>query len=130
MKINRPNILYDERGFFTELLRTTRLLKQISISEVKRGVIKGWHGHHHQMQWTFILKGSVNIVIKKNKKIIKHKVRNAIFGYLLKKKELHAYKVISNKILVLYLTTGFFSPKKDEFRVKITEKEIKKLNFK
>ena len=127
-KIN-PKLLKDKRGFFTELLRTKKLFKQISFSEVKKGVIKGWHGHHHQLQWTFILKGNLNILVKKKNKIKKIKVRNKIFGYLLKKKELHAYKVLSKNTLVLYLTSGFFSPKRDEYRIKMNSDEIKMLNF-
>ena len=67
---------------------------------------------------------------KKKNKIKKINVKNKIFGYLLKKKELHAYKVLSKKILVLYLTTGFFSPKKDEYRTKMTKRELEILNFK
>jgi dTDP-4-dehydrorhamnose 3,5-epimerase-like enzyme len=130
MKKKEPYLHKDKRGFFSELLRTTRLFKQISLSEVNKGVIKGWHGHHHQLQWTFILKGTANILIKKKNKIKKINVKNKIFGYLLKKKELHAYKVLSEKILVLYLTTGFFSPIKDEYRTKMTKRELEILNFK
>ena len=58
----------DERGFFREIIRATdeffaEGFGQCSHSLVHPGVVKAWHGHHRQTQWTYVACGLVRVVL-------------------------------------------------------------------
>ena len=130
LKIKKIKTNFDDRGFFQEILRTDQKFKQISYSLVKKNIVKGWHGHKYQSQWTYFLHGRAQVLVKYKDKIIKkflvdHKKPTI---YFLPKKYFHAYKVLSEYAQVIYLTSGTYNPLEDELRESI-KKDIFKTNF-
>ena len=116
--INNIKTHKDRRGFFQEILKTDIKYRQISHSRVKKNVIKGWHGHRYQSQWTYFLNGKAKVFVKYKNKIIKkflvdHKKPQI---YFLPKQYFHAYKVLSKSVDVIYITSGKYDPKNDELR--------------
>jgi dTDP-4-dehydrorhamnose 3,5-epimerase len=58
----------DERGFFREIIRATDTFfaagfGQWSHSLVRKGVLKAWHGHRYQTQWTYVATGLVRVAV-------------------------------------------------------------------
>jgi len=124
----------DNRGFFAEIFKETfgHNIKQVSISEIKPGVIKAFHFHKLQDDYWFLLKGKVKVVLFDNRK--KSKTYKKIQVIILENndnyKNINKSKVISipkgvfhgyqtmgnNKSLMLYGTSQCYSPN-DEFRV-------------
>ena len=129
-QIKKIKINFDNRGFFQEILRTDKKFKQISYSLVKKNIIKGWHGHKYQSQWTYFLYGKAQVLVKYKDKIIKKILvdhKNPLI-YFLPKKYFHAYKILSEYAQVIYLTSGTYDPFKDELRESI-DKNVFKVNF-
>lgn len=63
----------DERGFFEEIIRVTdEFFKegfgQLSHSVMYPNVIKAWHVHKTQIDWWYIVKGTVKAVLYDNRK--------------------------------------------------------------
>lgn len=127
----------DERGYFEEIIRVTdEFFKegfgQLSYSHVHQGVVKAWHLHKVQSQWTCILKGSAKIVL--------HDVRDnsKTFGttmeflagenysdivYKFPPGVAHGYRCIYGPMLVLYVTSGVYD-NSDEARIPHDDKRI------
>src|SRR5512137_1222238 len=62
----------DERGFFRELIRVTddffsAGFGQLSHSLVYPGIIKAWHAHKVQTQWTYVATGLLQVVLHDNR---------------------------------------------------------------
>ena len=58
----------DERGFFRELIRASdgffkAGFGQLSHSLVKQGVVKAWHLHKVQTQWTYAVSGLLRVAL-------------------------------------------------------------------
>lgn len=58
----------DERGFFEELIRKTdpffaEGFAQLSRSSMVDGVVKAWHLHKTQIDWWYVLKGTIKAVV-------------------------------------------------------------------
>lgn len=127
----------DERGFFREILRKESLSSvykfgQLSYSKVYEGVIKAWHGHKIQGQWTFVMQGVLEIKLYDNrvesktfKKILEFSLGDDIKPtiYFFPPGVLHGYKCISGPALVLYLTTDVYDPE-EEVRIMFNDPSI------
>jgi dTDP-4-dehydrorhamnose 3,5-epimerase len=112
----------DERGYFQEIIRSSdKFFKegfgQLSYSLVHHGVIKAWHAHRVQTQWTYILEGSAKIGLHDLRKDSK------TFGitmellagdnypaivYKFPPGVAHGYKCINGPMLTLYVTSGVY----------------------
>jgi dTDP-4-dehydrorhamnose 3,5-epimerase len=58
----------DERGFFREIIRLTddffaEGFGQLSHSLVYPGVVKAWHAHRQQTQWTYVACGLLKVAL-------------------------------------------------------------------
>ena len=127
----------DERGFFKELFRipdldVSKTIKQISHSEVFPGVLKAWHGHQYQYQWTYILKGTVLMTLVDIREdsetfglnfnsIIGNNAEYQMYGF--PPGVMHGYKNVGGKAEILYFTSGVYDPK-EEIRYDPYDKKI------
>lgn len=120
----------DDRGYFREVVRGTDEFfvagfGQCSHSLVHPGVVKAWHGHHHQTQWTYVACGLVRVAI--------HDCRPAspsfrqtdelligdhqpVCVYSLPPGVVHGYRCLAGPAHVFYLTSGTYDPA-DELRL-------------
>lgn len=120
----------DERGFFQELIRSTddffrEGFGQLSHSFVHHGVIKAWHAHKAQTQWTCVLKGAAKVVLHDFRKESKTygNTLEILTGenyppvvYKFPPGVAHGYQCISGPMLVLYVTSGIYDIH-DEVRI-------------
>lgn len=120
----------DERGYFQEIIRETDPFfkdgfGQLSYSLVHPGVIKGWHGHKVQTQWTCIIKGAAKVVLHDYRKDSKSKgvTMELLVGenypaivYKFPPGVAHGYKCLNGPMLVLYVTSGIYDTS-DEVRI-------------
>jgi dTDP-4-dehydrorhamnose 3,5-epimerase len=58
----------DDRGFFREIIRVTddffaTGFGQLSHSLVNPGVVKAWHAHRQQTQWTYVVCGLLKVAL-------------------------------------------------------------------
>ena len=127
----------DERGVFAELIRNAdpffkEGFGQLSYSHVHHGVIKGWHGHTIQTQWTYILKGNAKVVLHDRRKGSETfgKTMELLLGenhksfvYKFPPGVLHGYKCLNGPMTVLYVTSGIYDLN-DEVRISFDDKEI------
>lgn len=124
----------DERGFFRELIRKSDVFfapgfGQLSHSLVHKGVVKAWHGHIWQHQWTYVISGLLSIKIfdvRKDSKTHNEKMEfllgNGVDArvYLIPPGVVHGYRVIDGPAHVLYVTSGEYDPA-DEIRLSTDE---------
>jgi len=120
----------DERGMFAELIRITDSFftegfGQLSTSTVYQGVIKAWHAHKVQYQWTYVISGCLKVALYDNRKDSETfgKVQEMICGddhdrlvYGFPPGILHGYKCIAGPANVLYVTSATYDLE-DEVRV-------------
>ena len=113
-------IFKDKRGLIADVIYNTKI-NHIAYITTKKNCIRGNHYHKRTVQYTFVLDGRIRYYYKK--KSVK-KVSNLILkkGDLVKSKfnEIHAFKTLSNKSVMLALTVGIRGGKdyeKDTFRV-------------
>ena len=117
----------DDRGFFREIIRIPELeesikVQQISHSEVFPGVLKAWHGHHFQYQWTYVLTGTILVSLvdmRKSSATFKKNINTIIGGnskynfYGFPPGVLHGYKNIGEKAQIIYFTSGVYNPEEE-----------------
>jgi dTDP-4-dehydrorhamnose 3,5-epimerase len=120
----------DERGFFQELIRVNddtfrEGFGQLSYSFVHAGIIKGWHGHKVQSQWTCMLSGTAKVALHDYRKESKTfgVTQEFLAGenhspliYKFPPGVAHGYKCINGPMLVLYVTSGIYDLN-DEVRI-------------
>lgn len=118
--IFKKKIYKDKRGLIADVIYNTKI-NHIAYITTKKNGIRGNHYHKKTVQYTFVLDGRIRYYYKK--KSVK-KVSNLILkkGDLIKSKfnEIHAFKTLSNKSVMLALTVGIRGGKdyeKDTFRV-------------
>ena len=114
----------DARGFFRELIRASDPafsagFGQLSHALVHPGVVKAWHGHRVQMQWTYVIAGALKVVIY-DARASSATARNRLellLGdgfpaqiYSLPPGVLHGYCCVSGPAHVLYVTSGEYDP--------------------
>lgn len=67
--LTKPLVYHpDERGFFVELIRKTDQFfaegfGQLSHSHMVDGVVKAWHVHKTQIDWWFVVSGTIKMVL-------------------------------------------------------------------
>ena len=64
--------LPDERGYFEELIRVSDPIfsegfGQLSRSSMVTGVVKAWHVHKTQIDWWYIVKGTIKVALYDNR---------------------------------------------------------------
>ena len=130
----------DKRGFFREIFRLKEgfpleEVGQISHSRVEKGIIKGWHAHHYQKQWNYVVTGKIEVALFDNR------VESATFGQMIKfiageqnnicyffpENVLHAYHALEGPMNIIYVTSGIYDLN-DEIRISF--EEIDKKPFK
>lgn len=126
----------DERGYFRELIRFQEdfngiSIGQISHSKVKKGIIKGWHGHLYQSQWNYVVTGQIKVCLYDNRKDSESykKTMQFVLGdgsenfvYYFPPGVLHGYECTKGPMHIIYLTSGTYDLK-DEIRVSLDKIE-------
>lgn len=130
----------DERGFFREIIRKTDSFfapgfGQLSHSLVNEGVIKAWHGHAEQFQWTYVLTGVLAVIIhdqRPDSPTYQEKYYLHLGDgrpeqiYSLPPGVVHGYKCLKGPAHVLYITSGVYDPG-EEIRQEYNEREFNEL---
>ena len=118
--------LSDERGYFEELIRVSDPIfsegfGQLSRSSMVTGVVKAWHVHKTQIDWWYIVKGTIKVALYDNRTASPtHKELNEYLlgdggqDIILKIPAgvAHGLKVVSGPAELVYVTSGIYS--KDE----------------
>lgn len=130
----------DKRGYFREILRfpeqkhkLENYIGQISHSEVYPGVIKAWHGHVKQYQWTYLLKGTLLVALADKRK--NSKTYNQVFSFICGGSNnpvvygfppgvYHGYRNLGDTCHVTYFTSGQYDVQ-EELRLDPYSEEIK-----
>ncbi len=126
----------DHRGFFRELMRAdgsgpSRCVRQVSHSLVHGGVVKGWHGHVVQHQWTYVVSGALWVVLfdarpdsRTRGCLLERRLAadSEPFIYGFPPGVLHGYRCLS-EAQVIYMTSGTYDPA-DEVRVAIGDPSV------
>ncbi len=118
--IFKKKIFRDKRGLIADIIYNNEINHIAYISTNKNG-IRGNHYHKKTTQYTFVIDGRIRYYFKKKSE---KKISQLILkkGDLIKSKfnEIHAFKTISKKSVMLALTVGVRGGKdyeKDTFRV-------------
>lgn len=120
----------DERGFFREIARATDSaftggFGQLSHSEVLPGVLKAWHAHRVQYQWTYVALGTLMVALADTRPDSRTKGKVAAFPvgrnaptlmYGFPAGVLHGYVNTGDTAQVIYVTSGQYDLS-DEVRV-------------
>ena len=118
--ILKKNFFKDKRGLIADIIYNKNI-NHIAYIVTKKNGIRGNHYHKKTIQYTFVVEGKIKYFFKKNKS---KKISQQILkkGDIIKSKfnEIHAFKTLSKKSIMLALTTGIRGGKdfeKDTFRV-------------
>ena len=124
----------DDRGFFRELIRNTDKFfspgfGQLSHSLVHKDVVKAWHGHVRQYQWTYVVSGRLSVVIydaRENSRTRRQKMHLDLGEgldaqiYVIPPGVLHGYRCRTEPTHVLYVTSGVYDLE-DEVRLSVNK---------
>ena len=127
----------DERGFFREIIRATddffpAGFGQLSHSLVFSGIIKAWHSHKVQSQWTYAATGTLKVALHDLRKasLTYQQTMEFLVGentkasvYLFPAGVVHGYKCIKGPANVIYVTSGQYDLE-DEVRIPYDNPEI------
>ena len=127
----------DERGFFIEIFRLDQLnfrnhIFQVSHSQIKQNILKGWHFHKKQSQWNYLLKGKIKVFLIDNRKNSKTYKKIVSFYIDAKKDHIayffppnvgHAYFTYGKENHMIYGTSGYYD-KKEEYKTHFDKKLI------
>jgi dTDP-4-dehydrorhamnose 3,5-epimerase len=120
----------DPRGFFREIIRQTDPFfttgfGQLSHSLVGPQVLKAWHAHKWQTQWTYVASGLLKIAIhdcrpdsptyRKTMELLSGEVPKP-FVYVMPPGVAHGYRCLQGPAHVFYMTSGTYDPE-DEVRI-------------
>ena len=118
----------DERGFFRELIRLTdgffsAGFGQLSHSLVYPGVIKAWHAHKVQTQWTYVATGLLKVVLhdgrpgsptyRETMEFLAGDNQPA-YVYSFPPGVVHGYRCLHGPAHVFYLTSGVYDLSDEE----------------
>jgi dTDP-4-dehydrorhamnose 3,5-epimerase len=127
----------DDRGFFRELIRVNDEIfnegfGQLSHSLVYPGVIKAWHGHMVQYQWTYVISGVIHVIIndlRKNSPTYRETAEfilgdeQIVHIYLLPPGVVHGYQCVKGPAHILYITSGTFDHT-EEIRISSDDPDV------
>lgn len=127
----------DERGFFEELIRASDPIfsegfAQLSRSSMITGVVKAWHMHKTQIDWWYVVKGTVKVALydARSGSITYKELNEFVLGeegqdIILKIPAgvAHGLKVIKGPAEFVYVTSGVYS-KDEEGRIPHNDAEI------
>jgi dTDP-4-dehydrorhamnose 3,5-epimerase len=120
----------DERGFFRELIRVTDDFfvdgfGQLSHSLVYTGIVKAWHAHTEQTQWTHVICGLLKVVLhdsrpgsptfRQQMEFLAGDNQKALV-YSFPPGVIHGYRCINGPAHVIYVTSGVYDLQ-DEIRI-------------
>ncbi len=127
VKLAKLKTYADDRGFFREVIRIPELessmgIGQISHSEVFPGVLKAWHGHKQQYQWTYVASGTILMALVDSRSsstsmnqsislIVGENSDVNIYGF--PAGVLHGYKNVGEKAQVIYMTSSTYDPNEE-----------------
>lgn len=120
----------DERGFFRELIRCTDTgfddgFGQLSHSLVRQGVLKAWHAHRIQYQWTYVVSGLLHVALYDTRSssptyraLMEQRVGDGqpVVVYGFPAGVAHGYRCIQGPAQVIYVTSGVYDLS-DEVRI-------------
>lgn len=120
----------DARGFFREIIRETddfftAGFGQLSHSLVYPGVLKAWHAHKLQTQWTYVVFGLLKVVLYDGRPQSStcRSTMEMLVGdqqpeqvYCFPPGVLHGYYCINGPAHVIYVTSGVYDLS-DEIRI-------------
>jgi dTDP-4-dehydrorhamnose 3,5-epimerase len=120
----------DRRGFFREIIRVTddffcEGFGQLSHSLVYCNVIKAWHAHRKQTQWTYVACGLIKVALYdgRTQSSTYRTTMEFLVGdnqpvrvYSFPPGVLHGYRCIEGPAHVIYVTSGVYELS-DEVRV-------------
>lgn len=127
----------DRRGFFREIIRHTddffsEGFGQLSHSLVYRDVIKAWHAHRQQTQWTYVACGLLKVALhdERPQSPTYRQTMEFLAGdnqpaqaYSFPPGVLHGYRCIDGPAHVIYVTSGVYDLS-DEIRIAYNDPEI------
>jgi len=127
----------DERGFFEELIRVSdpffaEGFGQLSHSFMIEGVVKAWHVHKTQIDWWYVMKGKIKVVLydtrpdsKTYKEIQEFMVGDDAEKMIIKIPAgvAHGCKVFTGPADLVYVTSGVYS-KDEEGRIPYNDADI------
>jgi dTDP-4-dehydrorhamnose 3,5-epimerase len=127
----------DKRGFFREILRETDDsfsvgFGQLSHSLVYSGVVKAWHAHKVQSQWTYAVTGTLKVALHdlREDSVTYHNTMEFEVGentesmvYMFPQGVAHGYKCINGPANVIYVTSGQYDME-DEVRIPYDDPDI------
>jgi dTDP-4-dehydrorhamnose 3,5-epimerase len=127
----------DDRGFFRELIRQTDAIfaegfGQLSHSLVHHGIVKAWHAHTRQTQWTYVVCGTLKVVLHDTRPESPtfHETIEFLVGdnqaetlYMFPPRVVHGYICVSGPAHVLYVTSGTYDLS-EEVRMPYDDKSI------
>lgn len=127
----------DDRGFFREVIRTTDEFfsvgfGQLSHSLVYGGVIKAWHAHVYQTQWTYVISGLLKVALHDSRPSSSTAGETmeflagdyqAVRVYSFPPGVLHGYCCVGGPSHVLYVTSGVYDLS-DEIRIPYDDSSI------
>ena len=127
----------DDRGFFREILRVTDAgfstgFGQWSHSFVRPDVVKAWHGHTVQTQWTYMVCGLFKVALHDARP--GSKTYRATIEFLAGDDQpaqvygfppgvLHGYRCVTGPAHVMYVTSGVYDLA-DEVRIASNDPSI------
>lgn len=114
---------YDDRGFFEELIRVsdsifTEGFGQLSRSSMNSGVVKAWHVHKRQVDWWYVVRGTVKVALydARNGSRTERELNEYVLGeegedIILKIPSgvAHGLKVIKGPAELIYVTSGTYT---------------------
>ena len=120
----------DERGFFEELIRASdpffkEGFGQLSHSYMLEGVVKAWHVHKTQVDWWYVMKGTVQVVLYDTRQSSEtyNKIQEFVAGeegepviIKIPAGVAHGCKVLKGPADLVYVTSGEYS-KTEEGRI-------------
>ncbi len=127
----------DERGFFEELIRVTDSIftegfGQLSRSSMVTGVVKAWHVHKTQVDWWYVVKGTIKVALydgrvesstykELNEFVLGEEGQDVILK--IPAGVVHGLKVIKGPAELVYVTSGTYS-KDEEGRIPYNDPTI------
>ncbi|MBI5619690.1 dTDP-4-dehydrorhamnose 3,5-epimerase family protein [Candidatus Gottesmanbacteria bacterium] len=122
----------DERGFFEEIIRVSDAFfaegfGQLSHSFMHQGVVKAWHVHKTQVDWWYVVTGTVKVALvdvragSRTEKELNEFIlgENASKPTVLKIPAgvAHGLKVVKGPAHLIYVTSGEYDKEKEEGRI-------------